>query len=827
MRITRIIMALLLLLSGVESFGRGGGEAQAAIPAAPNALRARVEEMARRYTHFSLTVMVSNRPLRLPLLGDQQGLADEQLRLLAEMRDLSPNRDALAALLRDTDPKVRTLALGALFQREDGRDLPLIASLLEDRAETFPLFQEPRRAGGVPARSEWERSQAVGDVAESMLKFWGVGGPGRGEISAEQFQAYWARYAGRAYAASWFRVKMDRATRRTTPILTQYRPDIDRVVAQIDALPAVDRAWTRLYVLWPGGSDPEYIASNRIVPDEELVQTARELGSEALLRFLRRQPVTDDPDLNLTGKDNHDFTRIANFILLRAAELLRPGDAEALLVCEQSERSDSGVNPAWVIGAALLQPEKTSALLRPRLQNENRNYLDAAAQLAGALWRILGPEQGELLTDWFYAALPEAAEPFHQPEIFLRQVRAVARPDTYQLLVALMRHPRFELTDWPTLKEMLQIVNGQRAEPLVSTKEIYDAWPSSSPDSKRHLAGWRNLLRHEFGVPERPVPEPAPRPQRELNTPLYATPIPWPPSQLILSPSGRTLATLNEGSIGLWDASTGQGLWSLPRTEGAWCSWMAFRPAGERLLLLYQNQFPALNDWDVATRQRVGHVLLTNLPPTSSVSDGAYAFNLAAGRLGFAGDNEVSCFDVQSGQGLWVQTNGGGVRSVVALSPDGRLLAVGGGHRAARRVQVREAATGNLVRVLDAFAGRVEAIAFTADGRSLAASSAEDGLRVWSVASGKLEREYCYPPRSKAAALSFSSNGQWLAIAAAPISLSESRIGVFEVRTGLLAFEIRCPHHPAAWHSLLTFSPDGRLLYTADNELSVWPLVPR
>ena len=45
-------------------------------------------------------------------------------------------RDMLITLLGHPDPRIRTLALGALFIREDPQDLPLIARLKGDHAAT-------------------------------------------------------------------------------------------------------------------------------------------------------------------------------------------------------------------------------------------------------------------------------------------------------------------------------------------------------------------------------------------------------------------------------------------------------------------------------------------------------------------------------------------------------------------------------------------------------------------------------------------------------------------------------------------------------------------
>jgi hypothetical protein len=324
----KLLLALALVLSG------GLFATTQAQPAdATDATRIRLEQMTTHYSHFSLEAVIRNRPLRLwgvmekpqsgasrPAGWKPNPLVEEQARLVQELRSVDGDRPALAALLKHPDPKVRTLALGAIFQREDGRDLPLIASLVNDSATTFTNLHNV--IGSMPgqALSDFENPQTVGQVAGEMLAFWGVPHEGRpvrmgygdgfeAGITTDDFAGYWKKYAGRDYAASWFAVRMKRATRETDPLQPEYRADIDRVISDMRALPAPDGLWIQLYVLAPGNQ-----FTTRLVPDDELIAVAKKLGPDALLRFLQRQKVSDDPDLRL-DKDDGLFVGISNFIL--------------------------------------------------------------------------------------------------------------------------------------------------------------------------------------------------------------------------------------------------------------------------------------------------------------------------------------------------------------------------------------------------------------------------------------------------------------------------------------------------------------------------------
>ncbi|HET9309840.1 MAG TPA: WD40 repeat domain-containing protein, partial [Actinomycetota bacterium] len=69
----------------------------------------------------------------------------------------------------------------------------------------------------------------------------------------------------------------------------------------------------------------------------------------------------------------------------------------------------------------------------------------------------------------------------------------------------------------------------------------------------------------------------------------------------------------------------------------------------------------------------------------------------------------------------------------VALSPDGRTLAMGGGHPVVRLVDVR---TGTLLHKLDLAGTGAFSLEFSPDGRTLAVSGFESGASLWDVATG-------------------------------------------------------------------------------------------
>lgn len=843
---SKIILYLALVLSGLQPNCFG----------AVDSTQTRLEQMARTYSHFSLTVVIRNQELRLGPTMEQfksatnasaiwqfqsNPLTLEQLQLVKELRALSGDRKTLAALLEHPDPKVRTLALGAIFQREDGRDLPLIASLINDSALTFPNLHNVIGSGGGPQPlSEFEDSQTVGYVAQAMLAFWGVphdgrlvgsglGALNRINLTTDDFAEYWQKYAGRDYSASWFTVRMKRATRETDPIQPEYRADIDRVISDMRALPVPDSLWIQLYVLAPGNQ-----FTTRLVPDDDLIAVTKGLGPDALLRFLQRQPVCADPDLRL-DKDDGLFVGISNFILEHADKLLRPEDCDALLACQYVMHNSGGVNPAWVIGASLVQPARASALLHDALAHETRSYETAAGELAGALWRIRGPAEMDFLVNWFYTILPTASEPMHQPVAFLWEVESAARPDTKQLMAALVKDPRFDHTDWPTLVEMLKIVNTGRAKPLVTERDIYDAQPNGLADVRRVYPDWRNRLRREYGVPEEPSPAALAVPEQVLTQPAWSVSLPkqedlagqW---RLIPSPDGQWLALLSHEIVTLWRTDTGELAWQPPsfqaRADGypTVAGDAAFTADGQ-LLIFDHGDYGRFRIWNLATHQETNKVLLSG-KPTSGVDDGRYSFDGTAQRMAFAGYNNLGCFDTRTGAALWMHPREGGVNIPTALSADGTRLAVGGGTDYPQVVRLYDAVTGERMRQFDSLAGQVLALAISSNDRRLVTATAADGLQLWDAGSGILLQTFAWQvPGWNMGAPVFSADGQWLAVVGSSSAIGAHEIGIFNTDTGRLKWVIRFQTDSSFGADMpLAFSPDGKFLYTAAGRIEAWLL---
>lgn len=503
----------------------------------PNAdgVRAQANAIAEHLTHFATGAIITNRPLRA--IAFPAEVIAEQAQLVADLKNLAHNPDELHGLLNDPNPRIRTIALGALFVREDPHDLPYIAKLIDDHAATVPDLHESMSAVFSPVLGkETEGPQTVGQVASEMVRFYldaahvqptgpvidssgyaidshGYRSTIRSASTVElqaTFNAYWAERKDRPHCASWFLVKLERATRETPPLQPQYRADVNAVLAQIRELPAPERDWTLLFAAYG-----EHLPSAQYVADDAaFLPAAREIGPDALMKFLLREPFSSDPDLDLSNSSGNTsvefFAPVSGFILTHATALLRPGDARPLLEDGAARYLNLRFETTEWVKAAV-------ALLGGRDSREAARWMEADLRdsaacttvdqyrrvvVASALWLMRGPIEKDLLVRWFYS-LPDPARN-HYAGDFLSTVQETERNDTPELVKAIASDPRFDTTEYYVLVQLLRLAIPPKAASLVDRQEIQKYNPANAgfTDFDNVYASWRSKLRSHFDLPK-------------------------------------------------------------------------------------------------------------------------------------------------------------------------------------------------------------------------------------------------------------------------------------------------------------------------------------
>ena len=441
----------------------------------------------------------------------EEDISAQYTRCMTELVSLDISIDALIDLLEHDDPKMRTLAIALLIDKGDPSALPHIAELLDDDAPTYRIAEGTREAWPRPYVPTVWAEQTVGDVAEVALAVYCRQSPrfsSRDRTDRSSFDAYWATYKDLPYCASWFAVKLMRASRGTSPTQDEWAADIRRVREQIDAIPGDDRAWTLLWLYGEAGSDA-------LVSEAELIEMCQQLGPEKLLAMLRNEIPSDDPDIQPGGSGTSWwYRRMSLFVLQRAEQLFDPSHAQALLACEQLYRSETGEwvgpglkTPYWAIAAARLQPDDAADILLPAMGRFQGRFDDEERmQLAVTIWELAGESQLDFLTEWFYNEAPEDGTRAK----FLQNIMSRGDPLARRTIAGIVSDPGIDSVDVDALVTILRRVNGWTDAPVVSAMEMrtlkqrmnelsmgraYSEYTEETAEVYRTLDDWRARLR--------------------------------------------------------------------------------------------------------------------------------------------------------------------------------------------------------------------------------------------------------------------------------------------------------------------------------------------
>lgn len=396
--------------------------------------------------------------------------------LVAALLARNDPTDALLPLLKHENSKVRTLAILALFAKEDPKLLPYFVPLCDDDALTFRHPGLVANIAELGQATSPQEEQTVAMLPRQILRRYlePAGYSGR----PRDFDAYWSARKDRPFCATWFKIQLDRATQGARPVPQDRAVNVKALRDRIDALSTNDRAWTALYL-----SIPDFA----LYDEKACLAAAKSVGPDALLAMLRGKYPGDDPDLHyFKGRADDPLLQVKLWTLRHATQLLRPGDSAALLQIQDTafdQAIQANAPPghflppptAWfAIAAADLDRPRAVAILADAFSRFPRQgYTDAwaRADLATALWRHGGLAQRDVLRNWFYGeTLKDEGVP-HSRARFLQSLDP-RDPNAKTLLTSFIADDRFASLDWSSLKLVIPMVNTWARRPVISDEEV-------------------------------------------------------------------------------------------------------------------------------------------------------------------------------------------------------------------------------------------------------------------------------------------------------------------------------------------------------------------
>jgi WD40 repeat protein len=208
-----------------------------------------------------------------------------------------------------------------------------------------------------------------------------------------------------------------------------------------------------------------------------------------------------------------------------------------------------------------------------------------------------------------------------------------------------------------------------------------------------------------------------------------------------------------------------------------------------------------------------GRVLTTRGGPVAFSPDGRMVLT-GEGEAGGA----VTVWDARSGERVRTVARLAGLSRTVAWSPDGRLLAAGG---SGNTITLWDATTGRELHVLKGHAQVVQSITFSPDSKTLVSGSSDKTVRLWDVGKGTEVRALSLPGPPTGAKPSRGIPGQVFAVAFSPDGktlaggggdgVSEAgELVLWDAGTGQLQRRLLGADVQQVWS--VAFSPDGKLL---------------
>jgi WD40 repeat protein/serine/threonine protein kinase len=298
-----------------------------------------------------------------------------------------------------------------------------------------------------------------------------------------------------------------------------------------------------------------------------------------------------------------------------------------------------------------------------------------------------------------------------------------------------------------------------------------------------------------------------------------------PDGTLIASASGTSLIP---GEVKLWDAKTGRVLRNIPSLIGDYGR-VAFSPEGTRIAAVngYLVNRRSLDVWDIKTGQALisrrdfeGDLPLCDL----AFSPDGESLAVACGSTSLESDSDrsgaVKLLNARNGGEKLTLSAPRGPLTCVAFSPDGRLLAAAGWENV---IWAWDLKARSIVRTMRGHTALIRGLAFSPDGGRLASASEDNSARIWDVETGQ-ERLTLRGHALDVNGVAFSADGRQLATVSLDqtVRFWDAERGQEGVGWDAEALRDRSfQPNDQAWPRCAGFSPDGREVAISGTDRTV------
>lgn len=280
---------------------------------------------------------------------------------------------------------------------------------------------------------------------------------------------------------------------------------------------------------------------------------------------------------------------------------------------------------------------------------------------------------------------------------------------------------------------------------------------------------------------------------------------------LAFSPDGTKLLSgggPNEPFLKIWSVDTGKELKSI-RAQQTAVQAVAISPNGQ--VLATSGQDAALRLWDWPTLNNK-IVYLENELTVLALAITPDSRFLVSGSL-----DGIRLWNLNIRRPFYKLIGYGDPIYALAIAPNGYILASGNVNGKVRFWNLRE---GTIVSEFQPHSKGISGLAFTPDGRKLVTASQDKTVKIWDLETGQLLHEMTGAVHSSGVrSMALSPDGQLVA------SASNDGIRIWSVASGRLLAKPAGPNPD--WVESIAFSPNGQILATGkfNGEVDLWQVI--
>ena len=276
------------------------------------------------------------------------------------------------------------------------------------------------------------------------------------------------------------------------------------------------------------------------------------------------------------------------------------------------------------------------------------------------------------------------------------------------------------------------------------------------------------------------------------------------------SPDGKLFASgSNDNSVKIWDVASRRELRTL---TGHTDHVLSIRFSSDGSLLASLGYDKTVRVWDVMSGIERATINVENgtFTAIAFAADGKSVLTANGTDSGGGGDPLIRFWDVATGKASRT-LDPGEVMSAIAVSPDGKTLALGA---LSGTVKLWDLGANRERASLPGHTDEVQSVAFSTDGKMLASGAKDETARLWDLASGKPLQILKH--RGIVNAVAFSPDGKTLAT-----GCWDSAIHLWDVSKGTETRALR-GHKDIVWD--VAFAPDGQTIASSssDKSLKMW-----